>query len=62
MPTLEQRYELCAAEVTLDGKRAKITGARLEFARVTVLPDGPGYEWAWPTVARIVAAGGRFQS
>jgi hypothetical protein len=62
MPTQEQRRELCAAEVTLNGKRARITGAKREFARVTVLPDGPGYEWAWETVARIVAAGGQFRS
>jgi len=60
---LAAKQELCWAEgVTLDGKRAKISGYRNDFATVTALPDGARYEWAWPTVARIVAAGGAFKS
>ena len=61
-PDLAERQELCQASVTLDGKAARVSGYRLDFARVTALPGGPGYEWAWSTVARVVAAGGRFQS
>jgi hypothetical protein len=61
--TTSAKYDLCwTPDVTLDGKPAKISGARLPFARVTALPDGPGYEWAWETVARVVAAGAAFKS
>jgi hypothetical protein len=60
--TLAAKYELCAAEVTLNGQQARITGARNAFATVVTLPDGPGYEYAWSTVARVVAAGGAFRS
>ena len=61
-PTLEQRQELCAARVTLDGKPAAVSGYRLDFARVTDRKTGLSAEWAWPTVARIVARGGAFSS
>ena len=60
--TLADKRELCTAEVTLDDRRARITGARNAFAMVVTLPDGPGYEYAWSTVARVVAAGGAFKS
>jgi hypothetical protein len=57
------RRALCAATVTLDGKPAKISGARAESAYVTALPGGPAVEYAWPTVARVVAENdGRFTS
>lgn len=59
---LAERRDLCDAEVTLDGKRAKISGYRNEFATVTALPGGPGYEWSWTSVAYIVARGGAFKS
>lgn len=59
--TIEQRRELCSAAVTLDGEPARITGAALPFAKVSTATNG-GYEWAWPTVARIVANGGAFKS
>ena len=61
-PTLSERYELIDAKVTLDGNRAKISGARNDFAMVRVIPSGLGCEFAWSTVARIVAKGGAFKS
>lgn len=59
---IAERLELCAAHVTLDGKPAKIIGARLSGAIIFAL-DAPaeGVEFAWPTVARIVANGGAFR-
>jgi hypothetical protein len=60
--TIEQRRELCAATVTLDGQPAWIGGASLDFAIVRQIKTGLGAEWAWPTVARIVANGGAFKS
>lgn len=54
--------ELCEATVTLDGRPAKIGGARNEFATVTALPDGPSYEWRWAAAAFIVARDGAFKS
>lgn len=57
-----ERLALCAAHITLNGKPAAISGARCDFATVTELPNGARYEWAWPTVARIVANGGTFKS
>jgi hypothetical protein len=61
--TLDERRELCrAANVTLDGKQAKICGARGLFATVAVVPDGPSHDFAWSVVARIVADGGEFRS
>lgn len=61
---LAAKRELCQAEdVTLDGKPAMIMGARNAFATVATLNvDGPAVEFAWPTVARIVANGGAFKS
>lgn len=61
--TTEQKYNLIEARVTLDGKPAKVSGARKQFATVATLDtDGPAIEFAWPTVARVVAAGGAFKS
>jgi len=62
MPDLAARYELCDTRVTLDGKPAKIGGARNEFATVRLIRSGLSAEFAWPTVARIVARGGEFKS
>lgn len=57
------RRELCASTVTLYGQPATIAGALQPFAVVRRL-DGKGgaVEFAWSTVARIVAAGGAFCS
>lgn len=62
MPTLAERYELCAAEVTLDGQRAKISGARNDFATVSIVASGLSCEWSWQAAARIVTKGGDFRS
>lgn len=58
----EQRRELCEAEVTLDGRRARVIGYANPFATVATLPDGPRVEFAWSTVARIIERGGEFRS
>jgi hypothetical protein len=52
--------ELCAAEVTLNGNPAIISGHRLSFAKVTDLTTGLSAEWSWTAVRRIVANGGAF--
>lgn len=56
------RHALCAATVTLNGNPARISGARLPFARVTDMTTGLSAEWAWATVERIVAHDGAFKS
>ncbi len=53
---------LCESFVTLDGHPAKISGWSEPFATVTVLPDGPSYQWNWKTALRIVRENGRFNS
>lgn len=61
-PDQAQRRQLCEAAVTLDGYPARISGTARRFATVS-WRDGPGgAEFAWPTVARIVEAGGNFRS
>lgn len=60
--TPEQREELVAAEVTLNGNRAKIGGTRNDFATVTDITTRLSAEWSWDAVARVVANGGRFTS
>jgi len=56
------RQDLCQARVTLNGHRAQIAGYNRPFAIVTDLTTGLGAEWAWITVARIVADNGEFHS
>jgi len=46
--------------VYLDGKLAQIVGFANDV--VTVRNVFVSYDWSWPTVARIVAAGGHFKS
>lgn len=60
--TEKQRYELADTPVTLNGEPAQIAGVKLPFARVRNLETGVSREWAWETVARIVANGGDFRS
>ena len=60
--TLDERRELCAATVTLNGEPAAIRGAQCDYGTVGTMPNGPAHEWAWPTIARIVARDGAFQS
>lgn len=59
---LAERYALCEARVTLNGSRAKVTGARREFARVTDVATGLSAEWSWRAVALIVSRGGAFRT
>lgn len=51
--TYEQRRDLGDTRVTLDGKPARITGFRLPFAWIQSNDDT--VEFAWSTVARVVA-------
>lgn len=61
--TLMERRALCDAHVTLNGKRAVVMGWKRPFATVAAIPNGEHYEWAWETVANIVANfEGRFTS
>lgn len=61
--TTEQKYDLINVRVTLNGKPAKISGARMQFATVATLDSsGTAVEFSWPAVARIVAAGGKFKA
>ena len=57
-----ERYELASTPVTLNGQPAQIGGVKLDFAGVRITETGESYEWAWETVARIVANGGNFTS
>lgn len=59
---LAERYDLAAAEVTLDGQPAKIIGVRNSFATVQSRDGRLSAEWAWSTAALIVAErGGAFR-
>ncbi len=51
--TYEQKLDLCGRYVFLDGVPAKISGAKNQFA--TVSNGKVAVEFAWSTVARIVA-------
>lgn len=61
-PDRDQRQTLCAAQVTLNGQPARVSGALRDFARVTDTRTGLSAEWSWAAVARVVAKGGAFQS
>ena len=50
------------ADCTLDGKPATVCGRLNAFATVAQYPHGLRVEYAWPTVARIMASGGTFRS
>lgn len=55
---------MCERPVTLDGKRAMVTGYKNRFATVRAFGSGNGgpVEFAWETVERVVANGGDFRS
>ena len=54
---------IAQGEVTLDGWPAVVSGSRHDFATVTQLRNGLQVEFAWPTVAHILAhRDGAFQS
>ena len=63
--TIDQKRELMAKPVTLNGLPAIISGACGPFAVVRTLAPAPHHflsgQWSWPAVARIVQAGGAFK-
>ena len=59
--TYDAKLELCQVRVTLNGKPAGITGALNDFGTIYDF-DGRSFDWAWPTIASIVARGGDFRS
>lgn len=62
-PSRERRQELCAADVTLNGRPALVAGWQKPFAKVFDLATGLSAEWAWATVDHIVTnREGRFQT
>lgn len=60
--TYQDRAYLCEATVSIDGYPARITGYMNDFAMVRARDNGISAEFAWETVARIVAKGGSFNS
>src|SRR4051812_17111526 len=51
---IEERRELMGHEVTLNNRRAVITGSLNDFATVSQLPDGLSTEFAWWTVKHVI--------
>jgi hypothetical protein len=49
-------------DCTLDGLDATIAGSQLEAGIVAHYPQGLRVEFAWPTIAKVMSEGGRFQS
>lgn len=59
----DERLKLCQANVTLDGRPARVMGAKFKFAAVVFDGDSmTGYQWSWSAVKRIIANGGKFKS
>lgn len=58
--TDEQKAELCATPVTLNGRPAVISGWKQPFATVKVLNGGLSIDYSWQAVACIVERGGDF--
>jgi hypothetical protein len=56
----DQRRDLVCARVTINGKPAVIGGIKCQFAMVRSLDGSVSAEYAWSTVARIVARDGKF--
>lgn len=54
--------EYVGADCTLDGAPAMVVGRRLDFAVIATIDGARRYEWAWPTVGRIMARDGAFRS
>lgn len=58
-----RRVDFCDTDVTLDGLPAVVSGAALPFATVRTLDMSRTAEYAWETVARIIAShDGRFRT
>lgn len=58
--TIAARRMLGETRVTLDGKPARITGFLSSFAQIQ--SDDSSVEFAWQSVAHVVATGGEFFS
>ena len=58
----EEKDCLREARVTLDDLPAVLSGFRMPYAIVTILPDGPEVSFSWEAVRRVVAKGGDFKS
>jgi|DEB0MinimDraft_4_1074332.scaffolds.fasta_scaffold190919_1 hypothetical protein len=58
----DERYDLVNTPVTLNGQPAQIAGAKMDFPIVRNIETGEHYEYAWQTVAHVVANGGNFKS
>jgi len=62
-PSKDRRQDLCTANVTVNGRRAQISGWKNDFATVTDLRTGFSAQWAWSTVDFVVAErGGKFRA
>lgn len=61
----DRAYALTLADgvqITLDGEKAKITGARMDFATVVSYESNKRFEWAWDTIVRVLLKDGAFKS
>jgi hypothetical protein len=59
---VNKRRDLCSRDVTLDGRRAVLSGARLPFAVVAALDGGGVVPFSWDAVERVLRSGGAFRS
>lgn len=48
--------------ITLNGKKAVLSGVRSQFAKVTQSSTGLSAEWSWEAAQRVIQKGGRFES
>lgn len=56
------RLQFIDAEVTLDGKPAKISGAENSYATVSTLDNTASFKWSWAGVETICKRDGKFVS
>lgn len=63
--TEDQKRDLMAKPVTLNGLPAIVSGACGPFAMVRTLSPAPRHhisgQWSWPAVARVIQSGGAFK-
>ena len=65
MTEQQKRNLMARAEdmgITLNGKPARVLGAKLDFATVACCPQGESYQWTWEAIGRILDKGGKFSS
>lgn len=58
----DEKYALTQVNVTLNGRPARISGYKHEFARVYDIETLATFEWSWDAVERIVENGGHFKT